>query len=66
MALIGRPLLGSFQVFKSGHQLNNQLFRKLLADPLALQLVQPPAQAAAKGQSLAKGQRSPLLRASSA
>ena len=41
LALVGRPVLGAFSAFKSGHQLNNQLFRQLLADPTALQLVVP-------------------------
>jgi UDP-3-O-[3-hydroxymyristoyl] N-acetylglucosamine deacetylase len=67
MALIGKPLLGAFSAHKSGHQLNNQLFRKLLADPLALQLVQPQPQAPAQNQGPpVKRQRASLLRANSA
>ena len=33
--LLGRPLIGAFYGHKSGHALNNQLARKLLADPTA-------------------------------
>ncbi|MDR3415689.1 MAG: UDP-3-O-acyl-N-acetylglucosamine deacetylase [Nevskia sp.] len=33
--LLGRPLLGAYVAFKSGHALNNQLARKLLADTSA-------------------------------
>ncbi len=39
LALVGRPILGAFTAYKSGHQLNNLLFRKFLADPQACQLV---------------------------
>ncbi len=39
MALVGRPIIGSFVAHKSGHGLNNKLFRKFLADPQAWQLV---------------------------
>jgi len=46
LALVGRPVLGSFTAHKSGHALNNQLFRKFLEDPQAWQLVTPaPRQA---------------------
>ncbi|MEW5911353.1 MAG: UDP-3-O-acyl-N-acetylglucosamine deacetylase [Thermodesulfobacteriota bacterium] len=41
LALVGRPIIGSFSAFKSGHELNNKLFRKFLADPRAWQLVTP-------------------------
>lgn len=41
VALVGRPVLGRFVAHKSGHALNNKLFRKLLADPQACQLVTP-------------------------
>jgi len=41
LALVGRPVVGAFQAHKSGHELNNRLFRELLADPSALQLVTP-------------------------
>ncbi|RJX36080.1 MAG: UDP-3-O-acyl-N-acetylglucosamine deacetylase [Desulfarculus sp.] len=41
LALVGRPIIGSFSAFKSGHALNNRLFRKFLADPRAWQLVTP-------------------------
>ncbi len=47
LALVGRPILGSFQAFKSGHDLNNKLFRKFLADPQAWQLVTPSLEQAA-------------------
>jgi UDP-3-O-[3-hydroxymyristoyl] N-acetylglucosamine deacetylase len=63
MALIGRPLLGAFTAHKSGHQLNNQLFRQLMADPMALQLVQPQTQA--QDRPPAKRKRAPLLMARS-
>ncbi len=39
LALVGRPILGSFHAYKSGHALNNKLFRKFLEDPQAWQLV---------------------------
>lgn len=41
LALVGRPILGSFTAHKSGHAMNNQLFRKFLEDPQAWQLVTP-------------------------
>jgi len=43
MALVGRPIMGAFVAHKSGHALNNKLFRKFLADPQAWQLVSPEA-----------------------
>ena len=33
--LVGKPLLASYSAFRSGHGLNNQLLRKLLASPQA-------------------------------
>jgi UDP-3-O-[3-hydroxymyristoyl] N-acetylglucosamine deacetylase len=33
--LLGRPLLASYAAYKSGHALNNQLLRALLADQTA-------------------------------
>ena len=33
--LVGKPLLASYSAFRSGHALNNQLLRKLLASPQA-------------------------------
>lgn len=33
--MLGYPILGQFTAFKSGHALNNQLLRALLADPSA-------------------------------
>jgi UDP-3-O-[3-hydroxymyristoyl] N-acetylglucosamine deacetylase len=47
LALVGRPILGRFQALKSGHDLNNKLFKKLLADPQAWQLVTPSLEQAA-------------------
>ncbi len=45
LALVGRPILGAFTAHKSGHALNNRLFRAFLDDPQAWQLVTPnPAQ----------------------
>jgi UDP-3-O-[3-hydroxymyristoyl] N-acetylglucosamine deacetylase len=37
--LAGHPLLGAFSAHKSGHALNNQLLRALLADASAWELV---------------------------
>jgi UDP-3-O-[3-hydroxymyristoyl] N-acetylglucosamine deacetylase len=37
--LIGKPLLGAFSAHKSGHALNNQLARALLADRSAFEIV---------------------------
>ncbi len=37
--LIGKPLLASYTAFRSGHGLNNQLLRALLAQPEAFELV---------------------------
>ncbi|NLR75041.1 UDP-3-O-acyl-N-acetylglucosamine deacetylase [Leeia aquatica] len=37
--LLGFPLIGEFRGFKSGHALNNQLLRKLLADETAYEVV---------------------------
>jgi UDP-3-O-[3-hydroxymyristoyl] N-acetylglucosamine deacetylase len=37
--LVGHPLLGAFSAHKSGHALNNQLLRALLADQTAWELV---------------------------
>jgi UDP-3-O-[3-hydroxymyristoyl] N-acetylglucosamine deacetylase len=39
LALVGRPVLGHFAAHKSGHDLNNRLFRKFLSDPQSWQLV---------------------------
>ncbi len=41
LAMVGRPIVGRFTAHKSGHELNNQLFKKFLADPTAWQLVTP-------------------------
>ena len=37
--LIGGPLIGEYAAFKSGHGLNNQLARALLAQPAAFEIV---------------------------
>lgn len=37
--LLGRPLLAAFSAHKSGHALNNQLLRAVLADPAAVEVV---------------------------
>ena len=41
LAMVGRPIVGAFTAHKSGHELNNLLFKKFLADPTAWQLVTP-------------------------
>lgn len=47
LALVGRPIVGNFKAEKSGHQLNNVLFKQFLADPQAWQLITPVPQEAA-------------------
>jgi UDP-3-O-[3-hydroxymyristoyl] N-acetylglucosamine deacetylase len=37
--MLGRPLLGAFSAFKSGHGLNNRILRELQSDPAATELV---------------------------
>ncbi|MDB5818644.1 MAG: UDP-3-O-[3-hydroxymyristoyl] N-acetylglucosamine deacetylase [Rhizobacter sp.] len=37
--VIGHPLIASYTAFKSGHALNNQLLRKVLADPGSYEFV---------------------------
>ena len=37
--IAGKPLLASYVAFRSGHALNNQLLRKLLADETAFEIV---------------------------
>jgi UDP-3-O-[3-hydroxymyristoyl] N-acetylglucosamine deacetylase len=37
--LVGRPLVAAYEAHKSGHALNNQLLRALLADPSAYEIV---------------------------
>lgn len=59
LALVGRPVLGRFQARKSGHDLNNKLFKKLLADPQAWQLVNPAQDAATQPE----GKAAPARRA---
>jgi UDP-3-O-[3-hydroxymyristoyl] N-acetylglucosamine deacetylase len=43
LSLIGMPIIGHFTAVKSGHALNNQLVRKLLAEADACEVVQPEA-----------------------
>ncbi|MBI4800741.1 MAG: UDP-3-O-acyl-N-acetylglucosamine deacetylase, partial [Desulfarculus sp.] len=56
LALVGRPILGRFQAHKSGHDLNNKLFKKLLADPQAWQLVTPSLEQAASQEQASPAQ----------
>ena len=44
LSLIGMPLIGQFTAVKSGHALNHQLVRKLLAEADACEVVQPRAE----------------------
>ena len=37
--LLGKPLIGAYSAFRSGHALNNKLLRELLAQPQAYELV---------------------------
>ena len=37
--LVGKPLLAAYSAFRSGHALNNQLLRELLARPDAYEVV---------------------------
>ncbi|MDN3684305.1 UDP-3-O-acyl-N-acetylglucosamine deacetylase [Vibrio sinaloensis] len=37
--MCGHPIIGEFRAFKSGHGLNNQLLRKVLADQEAWEWV---------------------------
>mgnify|MGYP003331535310 CR=1 FL=1 len=37
--LLGHSLIGAFHGYKSGHELNNRLLRKLLADEQAWELI---------------------------
>ena len=41
LSLLGMPVIGHFAAVKSGHALNHQLVRKLLADEGAFEVVQP-------------------------
>ncbi|CAN5641610.1 UDP-3-O-acyl-N-acetylglucosamine deacetylase [soil metagenome] len=45
--LAGRPIIGAFEGFKSGHALNNKLVRALLAEPAAWEEVTFPESAPA-------------------
>ncbi len=44
--MLGHPIVGEFTAHKSGHALNNQLLRALLANPSAFELVEYTDQAA--------------------
>jgi UDP-3-O-acyl-N-acetylglucosamine deacetylase len=37
--MLGKPLLGKFTAFKSGHDLNNKLIRKLAENPDTWEIV---------------------------
>jgi len=37
--IIGKPLLAAYSAFRSGHAMNNQLLRALLAQPDAYEIV---------------------------
>lgn len=37
--ILGKPLLGAYSAFRSGHAMNNQLLRALLAQPEAFEIV---------------------------
>jgi UDP-3-O-[3-hydroxymyristoyl] N-acetylglucosamine deacetylase len=37
--LVGKPLLGAYSAFRSGHALNNRLLRELLSQPGAWEIV---------------------------
>jgi UDP-3-O-[3-hydroxymyristoyl] N-acetylglucosamine deacetylase len=37
--VVGHPLLASYTAYRSGHAMNNQLLRALLADPAAYEIV---------------------------
>jgi UDP-3-O-[3-hydroxymyristoyl] N-acetylglucosamine deacetylase len=39
MYMLGKPLLASYSAFRSGHALNNQLVRALMADAAAWEVV---------------------------
>ena len=44
LSLIGMPVIGQLTAVKSGHALNQQLVRKVLAEPDACEVVQPRAE----------------------
>ena len=46
LALAGHPILGRYEASCSGHALNNQLMRALLARPEAWRMTTPAARAA--------------------
>ncbi|MEB0138666.1 MULTISPECIES: UDP-3-O-acyl-N-acetylglucosamine deacetylase [unclassified Undibacterium] len=55
--LVGHPLLASYTAHKSGHGLNNQLLRVLLADPDAYEIVTLADDATAPRSYAGQGQR---------
>jgi UDP-3-O-[3-hydroxymyristoyl] N-acetylglucosamine deacetylase len=44
LSLIGMPIIGRLTAVKSGHALNHQLVRRVLAEPDACEVVQPKAE----------------------
>jgi UDP-3-O-[3-hydroxymyristoyl] N-acetylglucosamine deacetylase len=44
LSLLGMPVIGHFTAIKSGHALNHQLVRKVLAEAEACEVVQPEAE----------------------
>jgi len=39
MLVLGRPLIGAYSAYRSGHELNNKLLRAVLADPASFETV---------------------------
>ena len=39
MLVLGRPLIGAYSAYRSGHALNNTLLRAVLADPASFETV---------------------------
>jgi UDP-3-O-[3-hydroxymyristoyl] N-acetylglucosamine deacetylase len=39
MLVIGHPMIGAYSAFRSGHDLNNKLLRKVLAEPASFEVV---------------------------
>jgi UDP-3-O-[3-hydroxymyristoyl] N-acetylglucosamine deacetylase len=39
MLVIGQPLIAAYSAYRSGHELNNKLLRKVLAEPSAFEFV---------------------------
>ena len=62
LALVGRPVLGHFEAHRSGHGLNNQLFRKFLDDPQAWQLVTPTLEESSPAMPSPRPEVAPLFK----